>query len=261
MPFSKKLILKNYDILSTHPLVSEYFEESGFLNLGLWSPPTKSQKIACEQLTDEVINRLEPNMNDSVLDVACGEGASTYRLTSHWDPSKITGININETQIKHARKRVPSCQFKIMSATQLELPDNSIDKILCIEAAFHFNTREAFLKEALRVLKPNGRLVLTDVIPHKWAARVSVRIPFENYVPDINAYRQLLEHNGFEVIDITDATEQVWPPFLANLDPFLKAASRAGRLKLSEKLFINAFWSLQRRGLKNYLFVTLKKPE
>ena len=38
-----------------------------------------------------------------------------------------------------------------MSATDLQFPDNTFDTILCVEAAFHFNTREQFVQ-----LKPTA---------------------------------------------------------------------------------------------------------
>ena len=40
-----------------------------------------------------------------------------------------------------------------MDATELDFRDNSFDSIICVEAAFHFDTREKFVREAYRVLK------------------------------------------------------------------------------------------------------------
>src|SRR5262249_23353750 len=77
-------------------------------------------------------------------------------------PEMITGINISDAQIADARARAPSCTFQVMNATELDFPDNHFDAVICIEAACHFDTRDKFLKEAHRVLKPGGSLALSD---------------------------------------------------------------------------------------------------
>jgi ubiquinone/menaquinone biosynthesis C-methylase UbiE len=45
-----------------------------------------------------------------------------------------------------------------MDAARLAFADAQFDAVICVEAAFHFDTRAAFLREALRVLKPAGAL-------------------------------------------------------------------------------------------------------
>ncbi len=140
-------INERYDTLISRPLIIEYFDNSGFINFGYWDSNTRDQKQACENLMEKLLAFI-PNKTGTILDVACGTGATTRYLLKYYSPQNITGINISEKQLGRARANAPGCNFMIMNATNLEFEDSSFDNIICVEAAFDFKTREKFLKEA-----------------------------------------------------------------------------------------------------------------
>lgn len=75
--------------------------------------------------------------------------------------------------------------------------------MICVEAAFHFETREKFFAEALRVLKKGGRLVLADILmPASFS-----RQPAANIVADLNEYEQVCRRAGFAEVEVLDVTE------------------------------------------------------
>src|SRR3546814_9569929 len=100
-----------------------------------------------------------------------------------------------------------------------------VDKVVGLECAFHFDTRERFFHEAFRVLRPGGRLALADVVPN--AARpgtVARRIQRMNWntfskkysVPAANAdshaaYKAKLEGAGFRDVRIESIRHHVYP--------------------------------------------------
>ena len=84
------------------------------------------------------------------------------------------------------------------SRSGLDFPKPQFDAVICVEAAFHFNTRDIFLREALRILKPRGSLVLSDMLFREFLLPFAEygQVPRVNLVPDIANFRTRLEAAG-----------------------------------------------------------------
>lgn len=208
MDISAASINQFYEKITRGELTLE-FDKIGFLNIGYWKGVEDSLEIAQINLI-ETLAGFFSRRGGTVLDVACGKGASTKYLTKYFDPKKITGINISEAQLQVCRLVAPECNFKLMDATQLDFQESSFDNVLCIEAAQHFVTRDRFLKEAYRVLSPGGRLALHDLVLHD-ADRPDTPNPEiwpkQNYLPDLDSYRHRLAAIGFRHVRVEDITQ------------------------------------------------------
>jgi ubiquinone/menaquinone biosynthesis C-methylase UbiE len=151
-----------------------------------------------------------PHKHGSILDVACGTGASTRYLQKYYSPRDTIGINISEKQLGIAREIAPRCTFARMDATDLKFENSIFDAVICVEAAFHFDTRELFFREACRVLKPGGHLVLSDILMNLEAEKRRKFRNEKNYVQDLREYSAVVGKAGFQDIAVVDATEQCW---------------------------------------------------
>lgn len=197
-------VAAHYDRSVDAPLATAMREGSLYFNYGYWHDGAISMREASERLMAELVVRAEVQEGASVLDVACGMGATTSYVASHTKAGRIVGINISDRQLEICRNHAPDLEFQNMSAVEMTFGDNSFDQIFCVEAAFHFNTRRNFLAEACRVLKPGGRLVMTD-IPNPGLGTDSIP---ENQIDSLEAYLSLLKGTGFQPVSVADRTEE-----------------------------------------------------
>lgn len=92
-----------------------------------------------------------------LLDIGCGEGYYTTQL-AQLDWRQIYGLDISKPAIVAATRRTSAIHWSVASMRAIPLAAQSVDAITCVFAYYH-------AEEVLRVLKPDGRLVLVVAGP------------------------------------------------------------------------------------------------
>ena len=262
---AQERMIRMYDRALASSDYRQFYDDSGFYNFGYWDAHPTSQREASEALVDELVDRIR-DKGGRILDVACGPGATTKRLMRTYAPAMITGINVSEAQLAEARKRAPGCTFQRMDATRLDFPAEQFDAVICVEAAFHFDTRDAFVREALRVLKPGGSLVLTDMLFREFTRPVAayLQVPLANFAPDIASFTARLEAAGFEAVHVQDATRACLGGFRRHLARWPASEHRRGRMSLGKSIgaslasrIIAGYFGVV---CKSYLLASARKP-
>ncbi len=97
------------------------------------------------------------------LDAACGTGRHTVTLARHGHD--VIGVDQSPEMLELAAVKVPGAQFRVGDLTELPVPDASVDLVLCALALSHLHDLAPAVAEFRRVLRPQGRLLVTDVHP------------------------------------------------------------------------------------------------
>ena len=228
--------------------IHQSFHGGGYSNFGYWTRSTVVGKHG-DHLVDQLLNLL-PKTEGNILDVACGQGGTTKRLMASFSPSNITAINLFEDQLCAAKELAPGCRFLQMDATKLSFDDDTFDAIICVEAAFHFETREDFLKESWRVLKPGGFLILADIL----VTGPCQEIPEENVVSHAE-YEETIKRVGFPSPEIVSVLDYTWKPLRRRIFWYT--------LKMKQwKAAIRSWRTLRGwdKRIVDYLLVSAQKP-
>jgi cyclopropane fatty-acyl-phospholipid synthase-like methyltransferase len=137
----------------------------------LWMPETKSLEDALNTsnaLIKAEIESVAPN-NARIADLGCGVGASLFYIYPRLqNPAPALGLTLSPVQARLAQESAKhlGLQDRIRFAegdfTSVPLPSESLDAVYSVEAVCHAVDPEKYFKEAGRLLRKGGKLILVD---------------------------------------------------------------------------------------------------
>ena len=173
-----------------------------------WDPEAYARTAAfVPQLGSGVLEWLAPQPGERILDLGCGDGQLTLRLSS--SGAQVAGIDASPEMVASARVR--GVQAEVGNAEALPYPDAAFDAVFSNAALHWVRDQEAMLAQVHRVLRPGGRFV-AEMGGHGNIAAIRVaflaalarhglagREDGVNYYPAAAGYTRRLERHGFRV--------------------------------------------------------------
>ncbi len=187
--------------------------------------------------------------HDRVLDVACGPGILAEAIAPQ--VRQVNGIDATPEMIRLARERfekaaLPNGGFDVAAADQLPFEDAAFEQVVTRLSFHHFHDVPAALNEIRRVLRPNGRLTVADIVTSDDPDRSLLHNSLEQLRDPTHVHFfsraqlvSLISAAGFVVLN-EDAWEQQrsfeeWAAIVADpvrtqpLEQVMRALARAGQ--------------------------------
>jgi ubiquinone/menaquinone biosynthesis C-methylase UbiE len=163
-----------------------------------------------------------------VLEIGCGRGVTTIFIARHYGCS-VTGIDISPALIASARDRAENenlagkTSFIIADAQELPLFSDSFDVVVSECSLSLLPNKERAIDEVRRVLKPRGKITITDLIsisrddevksegagitPH--STNFPAFFPCVDSAESVEAYMECFARAGFHDLYIEDCSQTI----------------------------------------------------
>jgi len=146
-----------------------YSDREGLsIHYGFWEPGTRARGESLVNQYLELERSLQPRKGESVLDAGCGVGGASLWLARRSE-ARFTAVTLSSVQFRLARQfaerkgLAERVRFLRMNYFHLDFPDASFDAVFGIESfCYSYPMPARLFGELYRVLKPGGRLYLSD---------------------------------------------------------------------------------------------------
>jgi len=252
------------------------------IHYGYWDDHVSSFQESLIRMNEVMMIAAGIKPTDWVLDAGCGVGGSSIFLASMLG-CRVTGITLSERQREQATANAKKkdigylVDFKVMNYAATDFPDASFDVVWGCESICYADDKEQFIKEAYRLLKPGGRLVVADgfvsvfenndnTIIRNWLDGWLV-----NYLETPERFTQFMSNTGFKEITCRNISKQASHSarrlyrfyFLASLYLLWKKINFSKPATELQKKNIAACkyqYRGMKKGLWEYGLITGKKP-
>ncbi len=145
-----------------------YDKKSLGIHYGFWESPGDTLETALTNQYRGIETLLAPKAGELILDAGCGVGGASLWLAEH-TKAKYIGITLSDVQVEFAKRYIKQRRMgdrvdvRVGNYFKTEFPDKYFDKIFAIESfCYAYPDPRGLYKEMARLLRPGGRLVISD---------------------------------------------------------------------------------------------------
>ncbi|MFC6718369.1 methyltransferase domain-containing protein [Natrialbaceae archaeon GCM10025810] len=153
--------------------------------------------------------------DDDVLDLGSGSGMDVFvAALSVEDAGSVTGLDMTDEQLANARRLRDEAELERVSLEKgyiedLPFEDESFDVVVSNGVINLSAEKERVFAETRRVLRPGGRLALSDIIsetemPDSIKTNADLWAACIGGAEQINAYTSMIETAGFDVLEVRE---------------------------------------------------------
>lgn len=190
-------------------------------------PAEANMGLSCGNPT--AMASLQPG--EVVVDLGSGGGLDVFLASQKVGPlGRVFGIDMTQAMIDRARKNAveggyTNVEFHLAAIDHLPLPDASVDCVLSNCVINLAPDKPAVFREIARVLKPGGRLAVSDIalkqqLPAEIAGSIAAYVGCIAGAISLEDYRRGLLDAGFQAVEIIDSG--------ADLNAYAKVENQAG---------------------------------
>lgn len=167
---SNEEIVDYYDQTEIDYKLAWFKKDNPALHFGFYEKEKAESHYEALSHTNRVLsNKVNIKDGDKILDAGCGLGGSVFWLAKNYNV-EVTGISLSSKQIQSCKERADSLSlmgqtnFVTSDFTKTPFESNSFDVVWAIESICHAAKKFDFYKEAFRVLKPGGKIIIAEYI-------------------------------------------------------------------------------------------------
>ncbi|HJQ01187.1 MAG TPA: methyltransferase domain-containing protein [Jatrophihabitans sp.] len=247
----------------------------GNIHVGYWTSDDDQTPLleAINRLTDIVGEALDLQPGEHAIDIGCGVGVPAIRLAQRVE-ARITGVTISAWQVQEATRRIKAAGLRGQvvieygDAAALAYPDASFDKALVFQSLQHASDLGQWLRETVRVVRPGGRIVLTEFITEVGLTPHETEILLAGAMHPPLRHAELLDivrANGLVIDDVIDCGDRIrksYPSYFDRLDRHREHLVEAfGEERIQQQRDAMATLLPIYRDKIGYLIITGHRPE